>query len=130
MTTRDIEHITDYDLTVRAEEIAAEAFQQFPDDETAASDYIHESCDGMDWVVYHYKALTICARCCVDAGEQYVEEVGLPEKVTLWSLASLIVFGEMMNRAEIALAGLQRAATLGDDWASHVAPRNENGWTA
>ena len=124
------DRISDYDLQARAEDIAAEAFQMFPADELAASDFIHESCDGLDWVIYHHKALTICAHCRVDAGEQYVEEVGLPENVTLWSLASLIVFGEIMHRAEIALAGLQRAAALGDDWATDTAPRNENGWTA
>ena len=108
--------ISDYMLAteckVLAQDIFADIMADARDDETpedmrdAMTDRAHETADGHQWVIYHHKALMICAHCNVDRGEQFLEDVGLPETPTLNSIASLIVYGEMLARIEDALSEL------------------------
>lgn len=96
--------------------IAAEIFEQTmgdaDPDETAGdlrddmSDAAHEYIDGHGWVIYHYKAMMICAHCNVTQGEEFLRETGLPDDPTISSLASIIVYGEMRARVEAALESL------------------------
>ncbi len=85
------------------------------EDETAdqmrddMQDRVHETVDGHEWVIYHYKALLMCAHCNVDQGEEFLEDVGMPETPTFNGLASLILFGEMRARVNSEINDLIEA---------------------
>ena len=100
--------ISDYLFDKECREIAQGAF----DDVTAQNpgtdaadlsddfdNWIHQTCDGHEWVIYNHKALMICAHCNTDAGEEFLADVGMPDNPTLYSIACRIVFGEMQSRA-------------------------------
>jgi hypothetical protein len=91
------------DFQAQAESIANIAFIECDGDLDAAMDYIHETCDGHEWVIYYYKALKICADCNVQMGEMFLEEIGVPENPTIGSIASIIVYAELRGRAEAHL---------------------------
>ena len=65
----------------------------------AASEHIDQTCDGHQWCIYNYQALKVCAECNVSDGEEFLEAIGLPEDVTIYKLASVIVYGELRARA-------------------------------
>lgn len=88
-----------------AREIVEDIRREHPGEDLAdyrdeMSDWIHETADGHNWVIYNHKALMICAHCDVSDGEAFLEDVGMPEDPTIYSIASLIVFGEMRARIE------------------------------
>ena len=91
--------ITNRQLQAEAESIANLAFIECDGNLDECADYIHETCDGHEWVIYHHKALKICAECNVQMGENWLEETGMPDDVTIYSLASIIVYGELHSRA-------------------------------
>ena len=70
------------------------------------SDRVHEVADGHEWVIYNHKALMICAHCDVSEGEAFLEEVGMPENPTIYSLACMIAYGEMRARIESEIGAL------------------------
>jgi hypothetical protein len=76
------------------------ADEALADHENEISDRVWEYVDGHQWVIYHYKALKIAAECNVNNGEEFLEDVGMPETPTLSSIASMVVFGEMRARVE------------------------------
>ena len=102
--------ITDYELTKACDEIAAEIFAEMldnlPRDEEPEdkrdemNDRAHEAADGHQWTIYTHYALSICAHCNTDAGEEFVDDVGLPKPFSLASAASAIVYGEIRHRIE------------------------------
>ena len=102
--------INDHILAKECEGLARDIFDDImteaADDETAEqlrddmSDRVSESVDGHEWVIYNYKALMACAHCNVDEGEAFLEDVGMPETPTIYSLASLILYGEMRARID------------------------------
>ncbi len=102
--------ISDHQLTKACDDIAAEIFGNMLDDlardETPEdkrddmNDRAHEDADGRQWTIYTHYALLICAHCNTDAGEEFVEDVGPPKPLTLASLASAIVYGEIRSRIE------------------------------
>lgn len=108
--------ISDYELTKACDEIAAEIFEEFcanmardetPDYyEIEMSDRAHEEADGHQWVIYTHYALSICAHCNTDLGEEFVDEVGAPSPFRLARAASMIVYGEMRSRIEARLREL------------------------
>ncbi len=72
-------------------------------------DRVHETVDGHEWVIYHYKALMACAHCNVDQGEEFLGDVGMPETPSINTLASLILFGEMRARVDSEINDLIEA---------------------
>ncbi len=102
--------MSDYKLSIECDGLASDIFAEImadaASDETAEdmrdnmSDRVHESVDGHSWVIYHYKALIACAHCNVDQGEEFLEDIGMPETPTINTLASLILFGEMRARID------------------------------
>jgi hypothetical protein len=90
--------INEYEFDTECKRLAQEALEQTENDQNAAIDLANEYADSHEWVIYHYKALRICVECNVDQGESFLEDIGMPENVTLNSLASLIVYGEMQAR--------------------------------
>jgi len=92
-----------------AQEIARDArdFQQ-------ATEWAAESADGSEYVIYTYKAHKLCLDCNVDAGEEFVADIGEP--VHGWTydgFASAIAYGEIRNRIEIALWDIFQAREEG-----------------
>ena len=65
-----------------------------------------ETTDGHEYVIYTHKALMICAHCDTSKGEEFLEDEGMPEEVTLSSIVTLIVYGEMRGRIEEELEEL------------------------
>jgi len=112
--------ITDYMLGQECRELAQDIFGEMltglARDETPKDhlddmrDRARESVDGHHWVIYTHKSLLICAHCDTSDGEAFVEDTGLPTPFSLSTIATAIVFGEMLARAEMALQDLC------DDW--------------
>lgn len=110
--------ITDHDLYTECADIARDVFREVfeenylaksmgPGDwESEMDDRINEVVDGHAFVIYTHNALSICAHCNTDAGEEFVDDVGLPKPFTLASAASAIAYGEMTTRARCALKEL------------------------
>lgn len=98
------DHLLTKECDALAAEIFAETIAKLDDDETPddyrdqMDDQAHETADGHEWVIYNYKALMICAHCDVSEGEAFLEDVGMPEDVTIHKLACVIVYGEMRAR--------------------------------
>lgn len=106
--------INDHLLTTECQSLArdiVEALDLGPDETLAdrlddAQDAAHEYADAHEWVIYHYKALMLCAHCDVSDGEQFLEDTGMPRGVTFNQLASIIAYGEMQSRIMVALQEL------------------------
>jgi hypothetical protein len=109
-----VEAITDYALDKECDSLAEEIFDRIKDEagldfdpEDCRDDMMdaaHEAADMHQWVVYTRYALQICAHCNTDAGEEFVEDVGLPSPFTLQGAATAIAYGEMRYRIERAIA--------------------------
>ena len=114
------EQWNDYALQKECEEIARDIFDSYVDNYDCANEEIdpwnndmydetHERVDGHQWVIYHYKALRICAECDIENGEAFLEDTGMPNEVTLHTLASTILYGEMVHRIREACEELVEA---------------------
>ena len=66
----------------------------------------HETTDGHEYVIYTHKALMICAHCDTSKGEEFLDDVGMPEEPSLSSIVTLIVYGEIRGRIEEELEEL------------------------
>ena len=53
--------------------------------------------DASEHVIYYHKALSICAHCDTDRGEEFVEDTGT-SYTSINKLAAAIVFGEIQSR--------------------------------
>lgn len=81
------------------DEVMAEHAGEDPEDyREDMDDRAHETADGHEWVIYNYKALMLCAHCDVSQGEEFLEDIGMPEEVTIHNLACTIAYGEMRAR--------------------------------
>ena len=94
-----------------AEEIFREVTESNPDSspEELRDDMFErarETTDGHEYVIYTHKALMICAHCDTERGEEFLEDVGMPEEPSLSSIVTLIVYGEMRGRIEEELQEL------------------------
>lgn len=104
--------INDYLLAKECEELAREIVDDFrreypgedlSDYRDEMSDRAHEVADSHSWAIYNHQALMICAHCDVSSGEELLEDIGLPQDPTIYSIACLIAFGEMRARIESAI---------------------------
>jgi hypothetical protein len=108
--------ISDHQLSKECESVAVEIFQDMLDgmapDETpedhrdTMSDRAHEYADGHQWVIYTHYALSICAHCNTDQGEELVDDIGPPKPFSLGAAAAMIAYGEMRARIESAISDL------------------------
>lgn len=112
--------ITNHGFAKECDELANDIFEEImadaAEDETpehhedAMRDRAHETADGHQWVIYHHYARTICATVDVSQGEEFLQDVGMPNEVTFDKLATTIAYGEMRARIE------QEIARLSDEW--------------
>ena len=63
-------------LYTQARAIAVEALTETKFDRDAALDFIHQSCDAHEVVIYYGKAIQFCADNDTSAGEAFLEECG------------------------------------------------------
>ena len=63
-------------LYTEAKAIAQEAWEESEFDQDDAQDFIHESCDGHEIVIYYHKAIQFCADVDTSEGEGYLEDCG------------------------------------------------------
>lgn len=105
----------DYALWKECREFAAEILAEWRDEnpgecpdpyDSEWSDRAHEYADGSQNVIYTYRALQICANCDTTLGEEFLEDIGMPENPTFEGLATLIVYGEMRARIEESIREL------------------------
>lgn len=64
-----------YQLEQEAKSIAKMAMAEQREYGTDAADYIHQTCDGHESVIYTYKAGLLCLECDRDNAEEHLEEV-------------------------------------------------------
>ncbi len=102
--------INDFELTREANSIAGEILSEMLEDGAHAllercCDRAHEVADGHQWVIYHFKALMLCAYCDTHQGEDLAEEMGFPPEkyVDIGSHASMVAYGELKSRIESRL---------------------------
>jgi hypothetical protein len=65
-----------YELEQEAKEIAKMAIIEQREFGTDPSDYINQTCDGHECVIYTYKAGLLCLECDRDNAEYQLEEIG------------------------------------------------------
>lgn len=70
----------------------------------------HEFADMSQHVIYTFRALQICANCDTSEGEAFIEEIGIGENPTFYSIATLIAYGQLRSMIESELE------TLIDEW--------------
>ena len=91
--------INDYLLTQEAESLAKEAIENNSDDWDDVEQWIQETVDSHEYVIYYYKALQICSNCNTDAGEQMIDdEGGFPTGYSFAELACMVVYWELYTR--------------------------------
>ena len=94
-----------------AEEIFRDVTESNPDSSPEdlreeMTEQAHETADGHEYVIYTHKALMICAHCDTSKGEEFLEDVGMPESPDIYKLASWIAYGEIRGRIEEELDSL------------------------
>ena len=99
--------ISDHLLSRECDQLAQDIFDEVMSDagdstaedmRDTMQDRAHEAADGHQWVIYTHKSLMIGAHCDTSQGEQWLEDTGMPQDVTLSSLVAIIVYGEMTAR--------------------------------
>jgi len=95
------DHILDDECEKMAVAAIEEADQYHGGDIGAADEILCEMVDGHEWVIYHYKALKVCANCRIDDGEDFLQlwGAGKEDKSLFFRMASAIACGEMLARA-------------------------------
>ena len=63
-------------LYKEARAIALEAWEETGKDMDAAQDFIHQSCDSYEAVIYYHKAIQFCANQDTSDGEKWLEDCG------------------------------------------------------
>tara|TARA_R110000823_G_C15722461_1_gene478830 strand:+ start:347 stop:682 length:336 start_codon:yes stop_codon:yes gene_type:complete len=100
--------INDYRLTQECQSIAADIIAEY-EDEDERDDAVHQTVDGHQWVIYNHKALMLCAHCDVDKGEAFVDDTGfqwVQGDSTIFTVACLVAYGEMIHRVREEMAAL------------------------
>jgi len=98
--------INQYLLDQEAISIAKMAMVEEKEYGTDPMDYMHQVCDGHQWVIYTYKAMMLCAECDTSDGEDYIDELGMTEFDDLAHHASMVAFATLLGVCHEAYAEL------------------------
>lgn len=63
-------------LYTEAKAIAQDAWEESEFDQDTAQEYIFQTCDGHEVVIYYHKGIQFCADCNTSDGESYLEDCG------------------------------------------------------
>ena len=89
-------------MALEAIEEAQRDHEEIDDIREAAQDYLHQSCDGLETVIYYHKAITFCAEQDTSAGEQWLEDCGgiVQPGDSFGSIACRIAFATLLCKSE------------------------------
>jgi hypothetical protein len=65
-----------FNLYKESREIAQEAWEESNGDIDEAHDFIHQTCDSHEIVIYYHKAIQFCADCDTSDGEAFLDDCG------------------------------------------------------
>ena len=83
-------------IYIKAKSIAEEAIEQVGWDEYECQEFIWQSCDSLDFVIYYGKAIEFCASHDTQRGEEFLEDTGgIQTGDTFGGIACKIAFGEI-----------------------------------
>jgi hypothetical protein len=99
-------------LYTECKAIVLEAIEEAKRDHTdtdeimdAARDFIHQSCDGHEAVIYYHKAIRFCADHDTSDGEQWLEDCGSFNQFDSFGMiACRIAFATMLCKCEEILS--------------------------
>ena len=115
LNTIEADTMNDYKLNELADLIATEALELVTVEGKAdyeAEDFICESVDGSEWVIYYYKAHQVCQNCNTDQGAQWLEDCGLTGE-SYDDYATKLAYGELYCRASQMLT--EKLNAIGDE---------------
>jgi hypothetical protein len=94
-------------------DLATEAFTECEHDRDEAMDYLHQSCDGLDLVIYHHKAISFCAEHDTSDGEEWLKDCGgiAQPGDTFGQIAGRITFATILVKAQAALEEIASEAS-------------------
>ena len=95
--------MNDHKLDAYCDAIASEILAEVEGDRDKAFDLAHEYADGSEYAIYYSKAHEVCQNCNTDNGEQFYEDCGPFADPTYDSIASIIAYGEIRCRVEVAI---------------------------
>ena len=95
-------HINDFWLTEYCNDIARDITRDARDFEQAM-DWASESADGSEYVIYTYKAHTLCQNCDVSQGQEFVRDCYGDGFLDYDKQASAIAYGEILCRVQSAI---------------------------
>ena len=97
-------------LYKEAKALAAEALDQAEGDFDTAREYLHQSCDNHEVVIYYHKAIEFCAEQNTSAGEEWLEDCGGIAHAgdSFGQIACRIAFATLLCAAEEALYELEK----------------------
>jgi hypothetical protein len=92
-------------LYTEARAIAQEAWDESGGNADAARDFITQSCDGHESVIYHHKAIKFRSEQNTDAGESWLEDCGgiIQPGDSFGQIACRIAFATLLCATESAL---------------------------
>ena len=92
-------------LYTEAKAIAQEAWVESEFDIDTAMEFVHESCDSHEVVIYYHKAIQFCADQDTSDGEQWLEDCGgITQKGdTFGQIACRIAFATLLVATQEAL---------------------------
>jgi hypothetical protein len=107
LNTIEADTMNDYKLNELANTIALEALDLIKEGKAdyEAEDYICETVDGCEWVIYYYKAHQVCQNCNTDSGAQWMDDCGIKGE-SYDDYATKLAYGEIYCRASAALGEL------------------------
>ena len=94
-----------YELEQEAIRIAKDAQEEFLSHGMDVYDYMHQSCEGHECVIYTYKAIELCQQCDTDDGEEQLHEIGY-EAATFNEYATKLAYATLFNACIFAFDDL------------------------
>lgn len=102
-----------YELEQEAKQIAQDAQEEFLKFGTDPYDYMHQTCDGHENVIYTYKAIELCQECETDDGEYQLEEIDF-RAVSFGDYASKLAYATLFQACVYAFDDLPNREIEGE----------------
>ena len=100
--------INNYELQQEAKRLAQECFDEGDTHGEDPNEYLWQTCDGHEWVIYTYKAMLLCAECDTNDGEDYLDDIGFEQFESFANHATQLAFSTLYCAAMDALAELEQ----------------------
>ena len=98
-------------LHTEAKAIAQESWTESDHNHDDAMDYLHGACDGLETVIYYYKAIRFCADHDTSDGEAWLEDCGgiAQDGDTFGTIACRIAYATILVKAQEYLHEISEA---------------------